>query len=98
MNIVLWILQVLLAFTFIQVWWLHGFRLKALLRRGIKWVGDVSQGLRRFIGISEILGGIGLILPAITGILTWLTPLAALGLAIIMALAIVFHIRRHEYN
>jgi hypothetical protein len=62
----------------------------------MKWPGDVSAALVRFVGIAEILGPIGLILPMLTGILPWLTPLAAIGLAIIQVLAIGFHARRGE--
>ena len=62
----------------------------------IAWTGDVSPALVRFIGIAEIAGPLGLVLPVVTGILVWLTPLAALGLTIIQVLAIPFHARRRE--
>jgi hypothetical protein len=62
-----------------------------------KWVADVPRSLVTFIGICEILGAIGLILPALTGILPWLIPLAGVGLALIMLLAAVFHLMRREY-
>ena len=52
---------------------------------------------RRFIGVAEILAGVGLILPALTGILPWLTPLAAVALVIVMIGAVLFHIPRKEY-
>jgi uncharacterized membrane protein len=64
----------------------------------MKWVGDVSHGLVTFIGVSELLGGIGLILPALSHILPWLTPLAAVGLAVVMVLASGFHATRREYS
>lgn len=47
-------------------------------------------------GVVEILGALGVILPRLTGILPVLTPLAAAGLALIMAIAISFHVRRKE--
>jgi putative oxidoreductase len=99
MNIVLWILQVLLALQF----GLHGQMMisppAALLdgsRKGMQYVAAIPIDLRRFIGVAEILGAIGLILPVLTNILPWLTPLAAIGFMIDMLSAIVFHIRRHE--
>jgi hypothetical protein len=49
----------------------------------------LSIGFVKFIGVCEILGGIGLVVPALLGIQPWLTPLAACGLAIIMAGAVV---------
>jgi uncharacterized membrane protein YphA (DoxX/SURF4 family) len=65
-------------------------------KASLPWVKDVSKGLVTFIGISELLGGLGLVLPLLTGILPWLTPLAAVGLALIMILAMIFHARRGE--
>jgi uncharacterized membrane protein YphA (DoxX/SURF4 family) len=58
---------------------------------------EIPSGFRRFIGTAEILAGPGLILPVLTGILPWLTPLAAVGLIIVMLGALIFHIRRKEY-
>lgn len=58
----------------------------------------ISPALRRFIGVVEILAPIGLILPGLTNILAWLTPLAAAGLVILMASAAIFHIPRKEYR
>ncbi len=56
----------------------------------------MPRGLLTFIGVSEMLGGLGVVLPALTGILPWLTPLAAAGPALIMLLAAGFHLRRKE--
>jgi uncharacterized membrane protein YphA (DoxX/SURF4 family) len=80
MKIVLWILQVLLALFFI-------------FAGVMKFVTPVDQmagptGLPGwffwFIGAVEILGGLGLVLPSLLRIKPWLTPLAALGLVIVM--------------
>lgn len=57
---------------------------------------DFSNGFVSFVGASEILGALGLVLPSLTGILPWLTPLAALGLAIVMVLAAILHVKRGE--
>src|SRR4051812_31309764 len=66
------------------------------LTKMMVWPGDVAPGMVRFVGIVEMLGAIGLILPVLTGMLAWLTPLAALGLSLIQVLAIGFHARRGE--
>jgi hypothetical protein len=66
------------------------------LTKMLGWPGDVPPGLVRFIGVAEIAGALGLILPVLTGILVWLTPLAALGLSTIQVLAIVVHVRRGD--
>ena len=64
----------------------------------VPWLFAVPQDLSIFIGISEFLGGVGLILPAMTGVKPKLTPFAAIGLTLVMILAAVFHIVRDEYN
>lgn len=76
---------------------LRGFQYERAKER-LKWPAGVPQGLMTFIGISEIIGAVDLILPAVTGIQPWLTPLAAAGLAVVMLIAIVFHIPRREYS
>ena len=96
MNVVLWIAQILLGLAFIVAGYNHAFRFDQIKSR-MKWVNDVPRGLVTFVGACEILGGIGVILPALTGILPWLTPLAAAGLALIMLLAAGFHLVRREY-
>jgi hypothetical protein len=51
----------------------------------------------RFIGLAEVLAAAGLTLPTSTGIMPWLTPLAAAGLLVIMLGAAVLHVRRMAY-
>ena len=60
------------------------------------WVESLSAGNVKLIGIVEVLAGIGLILPQLTGILPWLTPLAAVGLVFTMIGAIILHVRRGD--
>src|SRR5271154_4447043 len=62
----------------------------------VPWLSAVQQDLIIFIGVCEFLGGVGLILPAMTGVKPKLTPFAAIGLTAIMILAAVFHIVRGE--
>jgi len=95
MNIALWFVQFLLAVQFL---W-HGYFMIAPppnLPETARWVYDLAPALRIFIGVAELLAAAGLILPGLTRIRTGLTPLAALGLALIMILAIVFHLQRGE--
>jgi len=96
MNIALWVAQVLLAAFFLLAGWSHGFRPVAEVAQQAKWAADVPVALLRFIGFAEIAGGIGVVLPWLTGIRPALTSLAAAGLALIMVLAIGFHIIRGE--
>ena len=95
MNIALWIVQVLLGGMFVMAGVMKAFQYERA-KASLPWVKDVPRSLTRFIGIAELLGGLGLLLPAITGILPWLTPLAGAGLALVMVLAIGFHASRRE--
>lgn len=95
MTILLWVLQILLTAMFM----FHGYSLtfqSEAAKARMTWIADVPRGLTVFIGVSELLGGLGLILPALTGIMPFLTAWAASGLALIMLLATLFHLTRGE--
>lgn len=97
LNIGLWVVQILLAGMFAMA----GFTkisssMEELAANGMGFVANFSTGMVRFIGWSEILGAIGLILPAATRIKPILTPLAAVGIATIMILASGYHIMHGE--
>jgi uncharacterized membrane protein YphA (DoxX/SURF4 family) len=95
MNMALWIVQIVLALAFLMFGYTKSFQyVKAMAT--LPWVSDYSKGFVIFIGLAEILGALGLILPMITGIWTWMTALAAIGLAFIMLLAAIIHYRRNE--
>ncbi|MCR6493666.1 DoxX family protein [Cellulomonas sp. P24] len=96
MNTVLWILQSLLALAFLAAGGMKLSQPKERLETTMGWVADVSAPMVRFIGTVEVLGALGLILPAATGIATVLTPLAAVGLGLVMVGAAVTHARRSE--
>ena len=80
MNTVLWIIQGLLAALFVFA---GGMKLVMPIAEMTKDMALPGPFLR-FIGVAEVLGGLGLVLPGLTGIRTGLTPLAAAGLVIIM--------------
>jgi hypothetical protein len=93
LNIVLWSVQVFLALFFL------GAGAPKILGRGMeRWTGfaEMPRSQVLFIGITEVLGALGLVLPMATGVLPWLTPLAAVGLAIIVLMAAGFHLRADE--
>ena len=96
MNVFLWIVQAVLAAVFAMSGAMKTTQPKEKLAPRLPWVEDFSPGTVRLIGIVELLGAIGLILPAATGIAPVLTPIAATGLAIVMVLAAATHIRRKE--
>jgi uncharacterized membrane protein YphA (DoxX/SURF4 family) len=98
MNIALWVVQILLALMFGMAGIMKVTQPIDRLEGRMGWVKSVGPGGVRLIGTLEILGAIGLILPAVTGILPWLTPLAAGGLALTMIGAMITHGRRGEYS
>ncbi len=97
MNIALWIVQILLALVFLMAGTLKATQPAERLAKNMEWVKATPLWTVRLIGILEILGAIGLILPIVTGILPWLTPLAAAGLVLTMIGATILHMRRGEY-
>jgi uncharacterized membrane protein YphA (DoxX/SURF4 family) len=96
MNIALWIVQGLLAAVFLMAGFMKASKPKEDLAAQMAWVNDFSANTVKTIGILEILGAIGLILPLATGILPWLTPVAAVGLVLTMIGAAITHARRKE--
>ena len=98
MNIALWILQILLALAFGMAGIMKVSQPIDKLETRMGWVKSVGPRGVRLIGSLEILGAIGLIFPAVTGILPWLTPLAAACLALTMIGAMITHGRRGEYS
>lgn len=93
LNAVLWIVQSFLAVFFL----LAG--LPKVLGRGMeRWTGfsDLPRAEVLFIGIAEVLGAAGLVLPMAMNTLRWLTPLAAIGLAVVVLMAAGFHLRADE--
>jgi uncharacterized membrane protein YphA (DoxX/SURF4 family) len=97
-NVAIWIVQVLLGLAFILAGVTKASQPREKLTERMAWVEDYSGPQVKLIGVVEFLGGIGVILPAWTGIAPILTPLAATGLAIVMVLATVVHVRRKEFK
>jgi hypothetical protein len=102
MNTATWFVQIILGILFL----LHGllYTVPALSRtmdrqreaRGLP--RHIPLAFQRFIGVAEIAGAVGITIPAALHLLTWLTPVAALGLAVVGLAAAVFHFRRREMS
>ncbi len=95
MNIALWVVQIILGLAFIMFGSMKAFQYEKA-KASMPWVKESSKGLVMFIGVAELLGGLGLILPYALGIASILTPIAAIGIGVIMILAAGFHIKRKE--
>ncbi|MEU6717909.1 DoxX family protein [Nonomuraea sp. NPDC046802] len=96
MDVFLWIVQAILAAMFAMSGLGKLLWSKDKLAAKYPWTHTFSQAAVRSIGVTELLGTIGLIVPAATGIAPVLTPIAATGLAIMMVLAGALHVRRKE--
>ncbi|HWU07653.1 MAG TPA: DoxX family protein [Streptomyces sp.] len=97
MNVTLWIIASILAVAFLLAGLMKAGQPKEkLAASGMAWVDDFSSGAVKAIGAVEVLGALGLILPAALNIAPVLVPLAATGLAITMLGAAVVHARRKE--
>ncbi|WP_038161250.1 DoxX family protein [Verrucomicrobium sp. BvORR106] len=96
MKIALWIVQILLALAFGA----SGFMKVFAFDQFVASAPDLAnqQGLFAFIGIAELVGAVGLILPALTGVLPVLTTWAAVGLGTIMVLGTGLHIMKGEWS
>ena len=79
MNVALWILQGVLGAMVARAGVMPSTRPQAALVRNLPWVEDVAPAVVRVIGAAELLGALGLVVPASTGVATSLTPLAATG-------------------
>ena len=98
-NIGLWVAQVVLAAVYVMAGFMKLTQpIDALVASGMTYAGDYPELLTRFIGTMEVLGAIGIILPAATRILPLLTSLAALGFSTIQVLAIGLHTTRGEFQ
>jgi hypothetical protein len=97
MNILLWILQIVLAVKFASVAYTHALRLDpAKMARGRDRFGAAARPLLILIALGTLLGALALVLPAATGILPGLTPWAAALLALMMLAAAGFHLACRE--
>ena len=97
MNKGLWAAQIVGAIFFLYVGVLH-FIVPEGLPEPFAWMYDLSDSMHYLTGTAEILGGLGLILPAVSRIQPKLVPLAAGGLALLMVGAVIYHVGREEYS
>lgn len=96
MNIALWIVAGLLAAAFVAAGGSKVATPRKQLEAKMPWVADFTDGQVKAIGAVEVLGAIGLILPAAVNVAPVLVPLAAVGLALTMVGAAVVHLRRGD--
>ena len=100
MNTLAWVLQIFLAVVFLLHGLLYtvayGAAAKRMAGRG-RPPSSLPPGLRQFIGVAELAAAFGLIVPPALHLFSWLAPLAAAGLVLVMVGAAIFHARRSEF-
>ncbi|GAA1648937.1 DoxX family protein [Actinoplanes couchii] len=96
MNIAYWVLAALLALFYVYAGGKKATQSKDQLLPMMGWVDRTPMPLVRVIGVLEVAGGIGLILPPLTGIAVGLATAAAIGLTLIQVGGIVVHVSRGE--
>ena len=95
MNIVLWVLQLLVAAAFLA----HGLLfLVPPPDIAVQMNASMPRWFQLFLGVAEVLAAIGLILPGLTRILPWLVTWAAVGIMLVMVSATIFHLARSEWS
>ena len=95
MNIVLWVLQVLLALAFFAHGCLFLFPPAAMVDQ---MNASLPRWFQLFLGVAEVLAAVGLTLPGVARVQPWLVSLAAAGVMIVMISATVFHVARGEIS
>jgi hypothetical protein len=96
LNIALWVVQVLTAALMALASYIKIATPIEELSLQMKWTGEVPSYVVRLLGLIDLLGGVGVILPALLKIKPGLTSLAATGVVLLMICAIAFHVSRGE--
>src|SRR5260370_37583817 len=96
MNAVLWVAQGLLALAYLPAGGMKASQPVDALGKQMAWVRSTPEALVRFIGVAEVLGAIGIILPLLTNILSLLTVAAAIGLVLVRVFAIIYRVSLSE--
>ena len=97
MNILLWIIQIILAIKLITVTFSHGFgQSGSTMQAAIQKMGSLSRPLLYIVALATFLGTIGLILPEVLGSPAWITPLTSGILSVVLLISLFFHIKFRE--
>lgn len=98
MDIIIWVIQIGLCMVFLYFGSLKMFLPIQKIEKKVTWANDYSVAKLRLFGFLEVIGALGLLLPWRLDILPILTPMAATGLAMVMAGAGMVHLKRDEVN
>ncbi|PPL19669.1 MULTISPECIES: DoxX family protein [Microterricola] len=98
MTIALWIATGVLAALYLLAGFMKATTPYETIGTKMPWVNSFKPSQVKTIGVLEVLGGLGLVLPQATGILPWLTVVAAFALVLVQIVAAVVHVRRREFS
>lgn len=97
MNTTLWIIQIILSIKLITAAYTHGFRqAQPTMQQAIQKMGKRAQPWLYWVAVGTFIGCLGLILPAALGMFTWITPLAAGIISLMLLFSTIFHIQSRE--
>jgi hypothetical protein len=97
MNILLWVVQVILGIKLLTTSFTHGLRpSKPTMQESMQRMGKAARPLHILVAIITFIGTLGLILQGVLGLPTWVTPISAATMAIMLLLSIVFHVKSRE--
>ena len=98
MNTLLWIIQIILGIKLLTVTYTHGLRQsKTEMQTAIKKMGVMSRPIHYLIAFSTFIGTLGILLPGILHTSDWVTPLSAVGSAILLLVSIYFHVTSRDH-
>ena len=93
-NTALWVIQIILGIKMLDVSYTHGLRQsQSAMQEAIQKIGRFSQSLLYIISACTFIGTIGLILPGVLGLSTWITPVTAVILSAMLLFSIIFHLK-----
>lgn len=95
MNILLWVLQILLALAFFAHGWMFLFPPAAIVEQ---MNASLPRWFQLSLGMAEILAAIGLTLPGVSRVKPWLVPCAAAGIMFVLICATIYHVMRNEMS
>jgi uncharacterized membrane protein len=98
LSVSIWIAQFLLGVSFVMIGFMKTTTPIEVLAKMIPWTGQLPEMFVRVIGLIDMAGGIGVLLPALTRIKPSLTVWAALGCVCLQICAIIFHLSRGEVS
>jgi putative oxidoreductase len=96
MNVFLWIAQILISGSLLWAAYLKLIQPIKQLEMMWPWTGDIAPTFVRLTGIIDLFGALGIILPSLLCFKPKLTPIAAIGIVLLMISASIFHICRGE--